>query len=90
MIRQCIYIINTKLLRSKARSTEKETQNTSFPSIPAPHGLPVWLNGKALLGKALLVSKRRDLGSNLLRLSFLFRQKLSGVWTLSCDFVPHN
>ena len=33
--------------------------------------------------------KQRDLGSNPLRLSFLF--KSCGLWTLSCDgFVPHN
>ena len=32
--------------------------------------------------------KQKDLGSNLLRLSFLF--KSCGLWTLSCDFVPHN
>ena len=31
--------------------------------------------------------KQKDLGSNLLRLSFLFK---SCLWTLSCDFVPHN
>ena len=32
--------------------------------------------------------KQRDLGSNPLRLSFLF--KSCGLWTLSCEFVPHN
>ena len=32
--------------------------------------------------------KQKDLGSNLLWLSFLF--KGCGLWTLSCDFVPHN
>ena len=32
--------------------------------------------------------KQRDLGSNLLRLSFHF--KSCGLWTLSCDIVPHN
>ena len=32
--------------------------------------------------------KQRDLGSNLLWLSFLF--KSCGLWTPSCDFVPHN
>ena len=30
----------------------------------------------------------RDLGSNLLRLYFLFEK--CGLWTLSCDFVPHT
>ena len=30
----------------------------------------------------------RDLGSNLLRLFFHF--KSCGLWTLSCDSVPHN
>ena len=30
--------------------------------------------------------KQRDLGSNLLRLAF----RSCGLWTLSCDFVPHN
>ena len=30
----------------------------------------------------------KDLGSIPLRLSFLF--KSCGLWTLSCDFVPHN
>ena len=38
---------------------------------------PVWPSGK-----------QRDLGSNPLRLSFLFES--CGPWTLSCDFVPHN
>ena len=32
--------------------------------------------------------KRRDLGSNPLRLSFLFKR--CGLWTLSCGFVLHN
>ena len=32
--------------------------------------------------------KQRDLGSNPLRLSFLFKN--CGLWTLSCDFVPHS
>ena len=32
--------------------------------------------------------KRRGLGSNPLRLSFLFNS--CGLWTLPCDFVPHN
>ena len=41
---------------------------------------PVWPSGKA--------GKRKDLGSNPLRLSFLFKR--CGLWTLSCDFVPHN
>ena len=36
----------------------------------------------------LAAGKRRDLGSNPLRLSFLF--KSCGLWTLSCDFAPHN
>ena len=41
---------------------------------------PVWPSGKA--------GKRRDLGSIPLRLSFLF--KSCGLWTRSCDFVPHD
>ena len=32
--------------------------------------------------------KQKGLGSNLLRLSFLF--KSCGLWTLPCDFVTHN
>ena len=43
---------------------------------------PVWPNGKAI-GRW-----KADLGSNLLRLSFLF--KSCGLWTLSCDFVTHK
>ena len=35
-----------------------------------------------------LAGKRKDLCSIPLRLSFLF--KSCGLWTLSCDFVPHN
>ena len=35
-----------------------------------------------------LVGKQSDLGLNLLRLSFLFTSCC--LWTLSCDFVPHN
>ena len=41
---------------------------------------PVWPSGKA--------GKQRDLGSNLLRLSFLFKN--CGLWTLSCDFITQN
>ena len=48
-----------------------------------PTGEPVWPSGKAL------GCKQKDLGSIALRLSFLFR-KGSGLWTLSCDSVPHN
>ena len=33
-------------------------------------------------------SEQKDLGSNLLRLSFHFKN--CGLWILSCDFVPHN
>ena len=40
------------------------------------------------MGRFGLAVRRSDLGSNLLRLSFLF--KSCGLWTLSCDFVPHN
>ena len=43
-------------------------------------GEPVWPRGKA--------GKRNDLGSIPLRLSFLF--KSCGLWTRSCDFVPHD
>ena len=35
-----------------------------------------------------LAGKKRDLGSNLLRLSFLFKR--CGLWTLSSHFVPKN
>ena len=35
-----------------------------------------------------LAVRQRDLGLNLLRLSFHF--KGCGLWILSCDFVPHN
>ena len=41
---------------------------------------PVWPTGKA--------GKQKDLGLNPLRLSFLFKR--CGLWTLSCDFVPHD
>ena len=40
-------------------------------------GKPVWPAGN-----------HGDLGSNPLRLSFLFKN--CGLWTLSCDFVPCN
>ena len=44
-----------------------------------------------LLGPATrrYAGKQKDLGSNPLGLSFLF-VKVCGLWTLSCDFVPHN
>ena len=45
---------------------------------------PVWPS----LAVRRYSGKRRDLGSNPLRLSFLFKR--CGLWTLSCDFVPHN
>ena len=41
---------------------------------------PVWPSGKA--------GKQKGLGSIPLRLSRLFK-KVCGLWTLSCDFVPH-
>ena len=41
---------------------------------------PVWPSGKA--------GKERNLGSNPLRLSFLFES--CSLWALSCGFVPHN
>ena len=41
---------------------------------------PDWPSGK--------VGKQRYLGSNPLRISFLF--KSCGLWTLSFDFFPHN
>ena len=44
---------------------------------------PVWPSGKA--GTR---SGGASHGSIPLRLSFLF--KSCGLWTLSCDFVPHN
>ena len=47
--------------------------------------LPVHLLHVAVRRQA---SKQRDLGLNPLRLSFLFES--CGLWTLSCDFVPHN
>ena len=53
---------------------------TLWPNIRSLKGIlrePVWPSGK-----------QKDLGSNLLLLSFLF--KSCGLWTLSCDFVPHN
>ena len=34
--------------------------------------------------------KQKGLGSIPLRLSFPALQKGCGLWTLSCDFVPHN
>ena len=52
-----------------------------------PHlmrGEPVWPGGRAFR----LVLKQKDLGSNPLRLPFLFRY--CGLWTLSCDFDHHN
>ena len=51
--------------------------NTSMPSVVLFWREPVWPRGK-----------QRDLSSNPLRLSFLF--KSCGLWTLSCDFVPHS
>ena len=44
---------------------------------------PVWPGGKAGIS-----GKQRDLGSNLLWLSFLFKN--CGLSTLSCDFIPYN
>ena len=38
--------------------------------------------------RLLEAGKQRDLGSNPLWLSVLFKN--CGLWTLSCDFVPHN
>ena len=43
--------------------------------LPSANCWPVWPSGK-----------QRDLGSNPLRLSFLF--KCCGLWTVSCDFCP--
>ena len=64
-----------------------------------PVGVFMYLSMNVFLPGCLFVSrfglavrrkagKQRDFGSNPLRLSFLF--KSGGLWTLSCDFVPHN
>ena len=45
---------------------------------------PVWPRGL----RRYASGKQKDLGSNLLRLSFLFKN--CGLWTLSSDFVPQN
>ena len=39
-------------------------------------------------GLAVRLVSRRTFGSNPLRDTFLF--KSCGLWTLSCDFIPHN
>ena len=46
---------------------------------------PVWPSDKVLLR---LVSGGTSVRIRRLRLSFLL--KSCGLWTLSCDFVPHN
>ena len=45
-------------------------------------GEPVWSSGKAL------GCKQKDLGSIPFRLSSLLES--CGLWTMSCDFVPHH
>ena len=51
---------------------------------------PWWTCSVSRFGLAVRrqAGKQRDLGSNLLQLSFHFEG--CGLWTLSCDFVPHN
>ena len=58
-------------------ATASVSKKAMFPRCSSE---PLWPSGKA--------GKQKTLGSNLLRLSFLF--KSCGLWTLSCDFVPHN
>ena len=43
---------------------------------------------RRLVGRLCLAVRQKNLGSNPLRLSFLF--KSCGLWTLSCYFVPRN
>ena len=64
--------------------TMNETLKWFTPMPLLMRGEPVWPSGKAFR----LVLKQKDLGSNPLRLPFLF--KSCGLWTLSCDFVRHN
>ena len=66
--------------------------NTAPPLSPHTHAhSPLHQNLQNVSRFGLAVrsqaGKQKDLGSNLLRLSFLFK---SCLWTLSCDFVPHN
>ena len=61
-------------------SVDVKQHSASQPAIPWA-GL-AWRQG------VTEADKQRDLGSNPLRLSFLVNS--SGLWTLSCDFVPHN
>ena len=50
--------------------------------------VPLSLESRFGLAVRREAGKRKDLGSVPLRLSFLF--KSCGLWTRSCDFVPHN
>ena len=48
----------------------------------------IFLESRFGLAVRRKAGKRKDLGSIPLRFSFLF--KSCGLWTRSCDFVPHN
>ena len=62
-------------------------------SVDVKHHVYFSLALRTLVGRFGLAAKRqagkqRDPGSNPLRLSFLLKR--CGLWSLSCDFVPHN
>ena len=77
------------------RERRAEADSNRGPSAYQPNALPLGQTGSQSNTMVLcsvsrfgLAGKQRDLGSNLLRLSLLF--KICGLWTLSCDSVPHN
>ena len=64
-----------------AMTTHDDCARRLSCSAGTVHATPVWPSGKA--------GKQKGLGSIPLRLPHLL-EKGCGVWTLSCDFVPHN
>ena len=72
---------HAKAFRTKScsqRSFSNKSSNSLETSLVSRCGLAVRRQA----------GNQRDLGLNPLRLSFL--SKSCGLWSLSCDFVPHN
>ena len=74
--------VKAKIIERPRGGTEKQAKNRPTST------LRLFVSRFGLAVRRLPGQQRRDLGSSLLRLTFLF--KSCGLWTLSCDFVPHN
>ena len=73
--------------RNESQHTKLTLEKKILP--PLPQGFePATFESRVRRSNHWAIPAPQDLGSIPLRLSFLF--KSCGLWTRSCDFVPHN